>query len=604
MISVPIAVYNKNFEWQLDLFWSNHVSVYGSDATKLAKAAVIRRNSGAQSKQEIYEWKAQVPHKMCESYFDYVFGIKEGGSLLPINIQVGLTQVLQDIPDGEVVELLDCDMFHLKKAPKYSPGFDEMIVSDIYEKWHLRSLTENRHVIEKYVGSNPRFYNGGFVPIIARAGTFKRLLLDWTWMHKDIVARYQGEQHRPLRWWAGMFSLQAACEVNAVKMKSIDMCYVPNVNQIKDSHHIVHYSVDPKFNKKVFPKIDKSSFPDNYFYKTVSKWMDGWLQPQTQPQTQTQPQVRAKIERAVHIAASKKPETRTELKTGITRAEMSDLYMQYLSRKPTERDFEYHLGKDRKAFERELASCPERHAAKSKVDNDAKWSEHGRKSEPLDDMDVKVAVGTNKNFCAKSLPIVLKSLRDSGVARSQIVVFNAGFDKRSDYTKDGIRHIELDHNSFENSAFIEIAERDIESKYWFFMHDTCRVGPRFKSLMLDVPKGAVKVALRTWPSMSIGLYDHNYITKHRERLVKIKNKNYSKEVLLREKLWGIPNEDFLLWLQEPELTIIYRNWSKRSVDNNNWFGGTAKRNTEYYPHLDLYKNKSDWHSYQGRNLEL
>ncbi len=573
MISVPIAVYNPSFRWQLNLFWFNHKIVYGSDAYRKAKAVVIKRNRINELLAKSFDWNIDIPYKFCDSFFDYAIGLEENGHLLPINIQIGLLQILSTFEDDEeVLELIDCDMFHMKHHPEWFLKDDEMFVSDVYENWHLKSLRDNHHVIEKYIGANAMYYNGGFVPLIAKVKTFKKIILDWIWIHKDIVKRYVSSQN--IKWWAGMYALQAACEINKVKMIARDYCYVPNINKLSEEQYIAHYSVDKKFNKKLFPNIDLSLFEDNVYYSRIKKWYYNTIQNDS----------------FKDIPVDK-----------VSPTDLESLFETYLNRKPNDHDIKYHKDKSYAVLEYELQNCAERRGLlvdSKKILNDDNSGIF------LSEERVKIAVGSNKFFCEKTLPICLPSLIDSGIKRSNIIVFIAGYSKRNSYFRDGIEFIELDHNSFENSAFVDIVENDLKSDYWFFIHDTCKVGPKFKNLMLNVPPNAEKVALRKWPSMSIGLYSDRYIKKYKNKLMKIKNKNYDENILMKEKLWGIPNEDYILWLEEPENTFIYKNYGMQVIDNENWFGQKTKRITEYHKNLDLYKNKSHWQTYHGRNLSL
>ena len=270
MISVPVAVNTPLFQWQLDLFWFNHLDVYGNEAYQKALAIIIKRNHSSSPTINQFPWHQDIPNQLCESFFDYNLGIKEDGILLPLNIQVGLIQTISKFKDDDVIELLDCDMFHLKKHPNLSVGKNELIVSDIYEKWHLKSLSGNKRIIGNYTGNKTNYYNGGFVPIIGRAETFKKILLDWIWFHKDIATK---EVDTNIRWWAGMYALQAACEYNSVKMNSMNILYVPGINELERSHYIVHYSVDTLFDKKRFPNIDVSKFKDNVYYDKIRSWL-------------------------------------------------------------------------------------------------------------------------------------------------------------------------------------------------------------------------------------------------------------------------------------------------------------------------------------------
>jgi len=222
----------------------------------------------------------------------------------------------------------------------------------------------------------------------------------------------------------------------------------------------------------------------------------------------------------------------------------------------------------------------------------------------LDENKVKIAVGSHEKFYKKTLPIIIPSLIESGIKESNIIVFIAGCDIPYQELNDNIQFRFLNHNSFENSAFIDIIESDLKSPFWFFIHDTCKVGKNFKDLMLDVPEYAEKVALRAWPSMSIGLYCHSYIIKHKNKLISTRNTNYNYDNLIEKKLWGIPNEDLILWLEEPEKTHIYKNHCMQFLASENWFGENTKRNIEHHSNLDLYKSKSDWHTYYGRSIYL
>ena len=270
MISIPTAVYNNTFKWQLNLFWFNHKIVYGDMAASKTAPVLVKRNYIRDKKMDNFDWHIDVPVRICESYFDYFIGLDKE-KYLPINIQTGLYQIINTLDDNEIIELLDCDMFHLKPAPITDIPDDELHVSTIYEDWHLFSLTKNSNVINKFTGGNKNYYNGGFVPIIGKVKTFKKLLLDWIFFHKNIVDN--STEGSVTSWWAGMYSLQAACEVNKVKMVSKDYCYVPNVNHLNDDHYIAHYSCDPIFNKHNIKNIDVNKFKDNLFYDRVKQWL-------------------------------------------------------------------------------------------------------------------------------------------------------------------------------------------------------------------------------------------------------------------------------------------------------------------------------------------
>jgi|LakMenEpi03Aug12_release.lakeMendotaPanAssembly.Ray.scaffolds.fasta_scaffold26197_11 hypothetical protein len=274
LISVPVAVYNGLFEWQLDLFWHRHKELYGKNAFQKAKAIVIRRNSLTDKRCEEFKWNNDVPHSLCESFADYDINLSKYENPHPINIQIGLLQIFDEFKDDEqIIELLDCDMFHIKEHPVLEIEDNTFFVADIYENWHLFSLTSKKHIIKKYLKNEELYYNGGFVPIIGKIKTFKKVINTWIEIHKDILGRFPAKEHELTRWWAGMYSFQAACNVEKIKMVTKDYCYIVPINNLENSHYIAHYSCDQFFfNKKNYPIIDYSKFPKNNYYDIILNW--------------------------------------------------------------------------------------------------------------------------------------------------------------------------------------------------------------------------------------------------------------------------------------------------------------------------------------------
>jgi hypothetical protein len=271
MLSIPIATHCELFEWQLDLFWYCHRRIYGPDAVKKARAVVIKRNTPDVEKVHRMRWNIGIPHTMCEAFFD-LKAMKYSSVALPLNIQIGVAQILPSLSDDVVLEIIDCDMFHLRRSPELQPGNSELFVSTVYEDWHLFSRTTNRSIIEPYFENSGRFYNGGFVPIIGKVATFKRIMREWIAIHVDILTRPFDES---IHWWAGMFALQAACEKARVRMIDTDCCYIPGANTLSSKHHIAHYSVDTIFDKRSFPKLNLGRFDlRNPFYNLIREWLD------------------------------------------------------------------------------------------------------------------------------------------------------------------------------------------------------------------------------------------------------------------------------------------------------------------------------------------
>ena len=211
------------------------------------------------------------------------------------------------------------------------------------------------------------------------------------------------------------------------------------------------------------------------------------------------------------------------------------------------------------------------------------------------DIKIKIAIASNKNFQEKTIPIILKSLLDNDIKKDDIVVFIAGHDYTDEDTIDNIKYRYLDFNSFEYSPLIDIVENNLESEYWFLIHDTCKVGNNFKNLLYNIPYNKPqKIALKDSPSMSIGLYSYEYLKSVQNKLLDIKNKDYSNNSINFWKNWGVPNEDYILWKTLPSPEIYNNNLNWEVLDYKNWYGTNTTRRTEYYYSLDIYKNKSNW----------
>ena len=156
------------------------------------------------------------------------------------------------------------------------------------------------------------------------------------------------------------------------------------------------------------------------------------------------------------------------------------------------------------------------------------------------------------------------------------------------------------------SPLIDIVENKIESEYWFLMHDTCKTGPNFKELLYanideNLP---IKVALTTKPAMSMGLYRYDYLLSVKDKLLSIKNEDYSESTLQEWKTWGVPNEDFILWMTEPLPSLPKTDHTMVFIGNENWYNTGSIRRSEHFPGFDIYKNKSNWGQTSPGNMVI
>jgi len=234
MISILVADNRDYFKWQVELFWFAHQSIYGDRANQKALVVIMDKDCSSGPIKDT-NWNISIPKQTGINFGDYLSLEKAERGLSTINIQVGLKQVIDRFDDEEIIEVLDCDMFHLKPYPEYEIGDNEVIVCDLYEDWHMKSLTDHKDIIEPYFLNDGKYYNGGFVPLVAKVKTFRKLLADWISIHLEIFNQQDDEL---IRWWAGMYSFNAACERHKIQMIAKDCCYIPPANNFEDSHYI------------------------------------------------------------------------------------------------------------------------------------------------------------------------------------------------------------------------------------------------------------------------------------------------------------------------------------------------------------------------------
>lgn len=222
---------------------------------------------------------------------------------------------------------------------------------------------------------------------------------------------------------------------------------------------------------------------------------------------------------------------------------------------------------------------------------------------------INICVNSTKSFSEKTIPVIVQSLIGADISPDNIFVIEGGYDKRSIEKQDTHTHIFTDHNSLEYTGLIDIVEYEMASDYWFNIHDTCKVGSNFKKLLYNIPENLPeKLSLRSHPSMSIGSYKYDYLIKHKQRLLDIKNKDYSRESLQYWKQKGIEMEDYMLYKLQDVDTLKYNpdisdsGWN--IIEGEDWYQTNIKRRIEYHPKLDLYKSKSNWEVKSWMEIDL
>jgi len=217
---------------------------------------------------------------------------------------------------------------------------------------------------------------------------------------------------------------------------------------------------------------------------------------------------------------------------------------------------------------------------------------------------IKIAISSVKKFSDHTLPVLIPSLIESGILAEDIYVFEGGHDERSVEEYHGSTKIKVAHNSFDLTALIDIAENKIESDYWFLMHDTCIVGPKFGELVKNIPENkpnAVALGVMhdaNYFNMNIGAYKYSFVLENKDKIIALKGTDYSPEGILETKRKAIAAEDILLSQhtnQRPyEPRYNQDQYKEFEAIVPNPFGGKALRRVRYFGALDLYKYQANW----------
>lgn len=204
-------------------------------------------------------------------------------------------------------------------------------------------------------------------------------------------------------------------------------------------------------------------------------------------------------------------------------------------------------------------------------------------------MNIKFCISSNLNYYKKTYDVVVLSLIDAGVNPKDIYFFVGGETQFCKLNKD-INFFYVDHSSFEFTALISLIELNLESDYWFLLHDTCYVGKNFFNIIKTFNYDTETLRLYSGASSNIGAYSQNYLHLNKDKILSYKNKNYdlSSFQFLKTKL-----------IQEEDL--FFKNSICKAYTTNirnegpvDFYNNGVMRIIEHYDELDFHKTKANW----------
>jgi hypothetical protein len=211
----------------------------------------------------------------------------------------------------------------------------------------------------------------------------------------------------------------------------------------------------------------------------------------------------------------------------------------------------------------------------------------------------------------KAITHLLKSMRaNKDFYDFNIIIFIGGHYNESGYnvnTNENITYIKCNHNSIDFTSLIGLLEI-YESKlfdyilddYYFYMHDTCKIGKNFFNKISSINlENVSSLRIKKIFSMNIGVYSQKIINDFKNFLLTKKNTEENRCMEFK----SINNqEDYIFDNDENNRTIEDYNNNIRVYKNPvNYYNNGTMRIVEYYPNIDLYKIKANWN--QGWTLE-
>lgn len=181
---------------------------------------------------------------------------------------------------------------------------------------------------------------------------------------------------------------------------------------------------------------------------------------------------------------------------------------------------------------------------------------------------LKIAISSHVSTKQKTLPILLKSLAEAQIDEADILIVIGGSPKEYIERKHGILHSYVTHNSYDHNALIDIVEKDWGGDWWWIMHDTIKVGPKFKDKVLAFGAKANYISALRYGWLNMGLFSRKAINDMRGYILQLKNCN-KMQAILSEKLYPRMSDslyyDIVEKIDFPYLGDVYGDGVERQV---------------------------------------
>lgn len=214
---------------------------------------------------------------------------------------------------------------------------------------------------------------------------------------------------------------------------------------------------------------------------------------------------------------------------------------------------------------------------------------------------MKFAINSHVGSYQKTFDKITTSLLNSGIRPDDIYFFIGGYSNYEYYKIGDINVYRCDNNSIDFTTLISIIDLNLYIDNFFIMHDTAYVGENFYFKVLNEPIDCSTISLTfDGYSMNMGLYTKDHIIENKNQILSLKNIDYSIESLQHWKKEGIKHEDRFL---HPKIKS-YNYTNRQVLGEIDYYETGTKRILEYFPEIDFYKIKANWHVKEQYELNL
>ena len=210
--------------------------------------------------------------------------------------------------------------------------------------------------------------------------------------------------------------------------------------------------------------------------------------------------------------------------------------------------------------------------------------------------DFKIVINSSIKYfdiaCLKLLDSFYKHFPE--YPKNNIYIFLGGGEPDKGYIKcmdSDVNKYVIPHNSFDYNSHISILDLELQFEYFFYLHDTCLVGPKFLECISNYnPEHLCKPVVNI-ASMNSGMCKRELLDKNKDHLMSAKNPDYSESGIQISKKYNVANENYLF---KNNFSEVYGNKPVHLNDYDNYYGTNTNRLVEYYESIDLIKFKANY----------